>query len=87
MGRKDLELAGCVDPAYESMRYSDFMVYSPEKLRQWEYDIVLITVKNPEKAAAIKKELVEAGVSEKKIRWYEQKEIFWKYAKVNGWFA
>lgn len=87
MGRKDLELAGCVDPAYESMRYSDFMVYSPEKLRQWEYDLVLITVKNPEKAAAIKKELVEAGVSEKKIRWYEQKEIFWKYAKVNGWFA
>lgn len=87
MGRKDLELAGCVDPAYESMRYSDFTVYSPEKLRQWEYDLVLITVKNPEKAAAIKKELVEAGVSEKKIRWYEQKEIFWKYAKVNGWFA
>lgn len=86
-GRKDLELVGCVDPAYKNMKNSDFDVCSPDELRQWEYDIVLITVKNREKATAIKKELEEAGILEEKIRWYEQKEIFWKYAKVNGWFA
>lgn len=86
-GRKDLELVGCVDPAYKNMKNSDFDVCSPDELKQWEYDIVLITVKNREKAAAIKKELEEAEILEEKIRWYEQKEIFWKYAKVNGWFT
>ncbi len=86
MGRKDLELAGCVDPACKNMHYDDFVVCSPDKLQQWEYDIVLIAIKNREKAMAVKGELMQAGILEEKLRWYEQKEIFWKYARVNGWF-
>lgn len=87
MGRKDLQLAGCVDPACKNMHYDDFAVCSPDKLQQWEYDIVLIAIKNREKAMAVKRELKQAGILEEKLRWYEQKEIFWKYAKVNGWFS
>ncbi len=87
MGRQDLILAGCVDPSYKRMEDRELTVCSPEELKCWEYDLVLITVKNREKAAGIKMELEKQGIKREKLRWYEQKEIFWKYAKVNGWFT
>ncbi len=81
--RKDLELVGCVDPAYEKMEQSGITVCSPDMLTQWEYDFVLITVKNPMKASDIQQDLEKTGIPREKIRWYEQKEIFWKFAEAN----
>lgn len=86
LARKDLELVGCVDFAYQNIKQADFVVHNPDQLMKWEYDLLLITVKNCEKASDIKKSLKKMGVADKKIRWYEQKEIFWKYAKRNGWY-
>lgn len=84
-GRNDLELAGCVDPAYATIRQEGIRICSPKKLTEWEYDIVLIAIKNREKADAVKVELESMGIAREKICWFEQKEIFWKYAEVNGW--
>lgn len=81
--RKDLKLIGCVDPAYEKMQQDGMEVFSPEMLIHWDYDIVLITVKNSTKAVDIRNDLEKEGIPHEKIRWYEQKEIFWKYAEAN----
>jgi len=85
LGRKDMAFVGCVDYAYEKMEQDELNVSSPKELLQWDYDIVLITIKNQEKATEIKHILEGMGVVREKIRWYEQKEIFWKYAQINGW--
>lgn len=87
IARGDLKLVGCVDPACEGKKQDGMEVYGIGELGQWEYDIVLVTIKNREKAAKVIEELVKAGISREKIRWYDQKEIFWKYARVNGWYA
>ncbi len=86
MARKDLELVGWVAPVCRDMPQKDTEVYSLETLRQWEYDVVLIAIKNERKAAEVRKKLVELGIPCEKIRWYDQKEIFWKYARANGWY-
>lgn len=85
--RGDIVLVGCVDPSCEGKKQDDMEIYAPDKLRCWNYDIVLIAIKNRNKAAEVIEELIEMGILREKIRWYEQKEIFWKYAKVNGWYA
>lgn len=85
--RRGLELVGWVAPTYRDMSQEELTVYSPDVLRQWEYDIVLIAIKNEKKAAEVRKELAEMGIPREKIRWYDQKEIFWKFAKANGWYT
>lgn len=87
IARGDIVIVGCVDPAYEGKQPDDMEIYAPDELKCWNYDIVLITIKNKEKAAKVIEELEKMGISREKVRWYEQKEIFWKYAKVNGWYA
>ena len=77
----------CALPIYEGKQPDDMEIYAPDELKCWNYDIVLITIKNKEKAAKVIEELEKMGISREKVRWYEQKEIFWKYAKVNGWYA
>lgn len=83
--RKDLTFAGFVDAAWERFAGEDEPVYPPERLPEMDYDVVIITIKNPPKAREIKNSLIRLGIPEGKLRWYEQKEIFWKYAEVNGW--
>lgn len=85
--RGDLKLVGCVDAGYLNAKQDDLELRSPDELRKWEYDVVLIAIKNARKAATIRNELEQMGILREKIRWYEQKEIFWKYARINGWLA
>ena len=65
-----LVLSGCID--------------SPGDHDGYHYDFIVITYKYLPKAEEVMKELVNAGVPEDKILWFEQKEIFWKYAKDAG---
>ncbi len=83
--REDLTFAGCMDAGWERFKTAPMTAVSPKDLPETEYDVVVITIKNPSKANEVKEELVEAGVPEHKIRWFEQKELYWKYAEVNGW--
>ena len=74
-----------MDAGCERFKTAPMTAVSPKDLPETEYDVVVITIKNPSKANEVKEELVEAGVPEHKIRWFEQKELYWKYAEVCGW--
>lgn len=82
--RGDLKYVGCVDYGYERYSSSNFEVCSPVILRETEYDYIVITIKNPGKAEEVRERLKQDGIEEKKILWFEQKEIFWKYAEADG---
>lgn len=82
--RKDLKYAGCVDYGYERFADSNLKVCSPTILWEIEYDYIVITIKNPGKAEEVREQLIQDGIEEKKILWFEQKDIFWKYAEADG---
>lgn len=93
MGRKykkQLEVRGkaeytaCVDYEWEKYKDRDPVVVSPDAVDPDAYDILVITVKNPNKAMEIKSQLLEAHIPEEKILWFEQKDIFWKFAEAEG---
>lgn len=50
----------------------------------YDFDYIVITYKYKPKAEEIRKTLTDAGIPEQKILWFEQKEIFWKYAEYAG---
>lgn len=81
--RDDLSVAGCVDLAHMQEAQDG----TRETFLREDYDIILITVKNYEKSVEIREDLVDGGIPNEKIRWYEQKEIYWKYAESNGWLG
>ncbi len=65
-----LKLAGCINGA------KDFL--------QYEFDYIVITYKYEQKAEEIRKELIGSGISDEKILWFKQEEVFWKYAEDAG---
>jgi len=65
-----LNAVGAISDASEAQRY--------------DFDYIVITYKYKPKADEIRKSLVDAGAPEGKILWFEQKEIFWKYARYAG---
>lgn len=83
--REDLIFTACVDEAWERFAGDPLQVLSPSRLPELEYDVVVITIKNPQKAREVRQDLTTLGIPEEKLLWFEQKEIFWKYAEVNGW--
>lgn len=83
--RKDLIFVACVDSAWARFAEGALQVSDTHMLFRLEYDLVVITIKNPQKAKEVRKSLILIGVPLEKIRWFEQKEIFWKYAEVDGW--
>ncbi|MCI8672346.1 MAG: glycosyltransferase [Lachnospiraceae bacterium] len=83
--RGDLSFVGCMDFGWEKFAEDSLTVVSPEELVHTDYDMVVITIKNVAKMQEVKGQLTETGVPEYKIHWFEQKEIYWKYAEVNGW--
>lgn len=86
-GRKDLSFVGCMDFGWEKSRGGPMEGAAPGSFIQTEYDVVVITIKNPSKANEVKGQLMEEGIPGYKIRWFEQKEIYWKFAEANGWLV
>lgn len=85
--RGDLSFVCGADFGWERFT-ADFMtIVSPKKLLETEYDVIVITIKNSVKADEVKRQLIETGIPKEKIRWFEQKEIYWKYADANGWLG
>lgn len=82
--REDVKLVGCVDPQYEKLSNEYLRVSAPSELVHWEYDYIVITIKNKGKALAIKEELIATGILEDKIIWCEQPEGYWKYIEAEG---
>lgn len=81
--KEGLTYVACVDPNFEKCSSEEFPVLSLECLEDLKYDYIVITIKNPAKASEVRFKLEEL-VSKEKILWFEQPEIFWKYAEADG---
>lgn len=64
--------------------YFGFEMPTAECLRGLDFDAILIAIKNPGKAAEVKASFEKLGVTEEKILWFEQPEVYWKYAEAEG---
>lgn len=84
VNKKELQYIGCVDFGYEKFKGGELLVQSPDVLKELAYDYLVITIKNPDKAGQVRMQLEEFGVEKKRILWFEQPEIFWKYAEADG---
>ncbi len=76
--------AGCIDFEYARLLEDPLQIQSPAVLSSMDYDYIVITVKNPMKAQQIRKSLEELGVEPAKILWFEQRDLFWRYAEAEG---
>lgn len=84
LNKKELHYVANVDFGYEKFKESSLLVQSPKLLKEDIYDYVVITIKNLGKAKQVREQLEEFGVEKDKIFWFEQPEIFWKYAEADG---
>lgn len=82
--RDDLQYAGCIDFGYEHVHDDELGVAAPMALKSLDYDYIVITIKNPAKAEQIRQQLEELGTAPEKILWFEQRELFWRYAEAEG---
>lgn len=80
------EYMGCIDYDFEKHANDELKPGNPSVLKNSVYDYVVVTIKNKSKAADIQKQLVEDGIPVDKIKWFDQTEIFWRFAEANGWF-
>lgn len=64
----------------------DFEMPSKEKLQSLQFDYILIAIKNAGKAEQMKEQLLQTGIENEKIFWFEQPEVYWKYAEAEGIF-
>ena len=82
--RKEVNIVGWVDPNYEQIVNDNFEICSPKILADIEYDYILLAYKGKNQADCVKENLLKLGVKESKILWFDQTEIYWKFAEVNG---
>ncbi len=80
--RADLHYITCVDFSYERLGSEEFEVESPNVVHGYDYDYVVITIKNFQKAQGVRKDLEKAGVPEDKILWFDQTEFFWRFVQA-----
>lgn len=83
--RADIRYITCIDASYEKLDSHEFPVESPAAALHSDYDYILITIKNADKARKVRKELEDMGIPGDKILWFEQSEFFWKFVKAEGW--
>lgn len=67
------------------VKYLEFEIPTFDELSALNFDYILITIKNRTKANDIKEQFVKLGINEDKILWFEQPEVYWKYAQAEGW--
>lgn len=82
--RRDIQYITCIDFAHERLNSSTFSVEPPEVALNYEYNYIIITIKNPKKAQAVRQELEELGIARDKILWFDQTEFFWKFVQADG---
>jgi hypothetical protein len=83
--RQDIRYSGCLDEHPELFENDNALgeILPLSSAALLEFDYIVITIKNPEKAGKVKIEL-EKYVSEKRILWFKQEEIYWRFAQANG---
>lgn len=82
--RKDIQYVACIDFSHERLNSSMFAVEPPDLALHCNYDYIIITIKNADKAQSVRKELEDTGIPGDKILWFEQVDFFWKFAQAEG---
>lgn len=75
-----LRYVGCIDARSESSGIGNCKVTGLDTWQEYEFDYVVVTYKYSPKAEETRRHLLDLGIDEEKILWFEQKEIFWDYA-------
>lgn len=68
---KRCEIVLWADKKWKDYKRARYQIDSPEKIKNVEFDYIVIAVKNKKTAEEIKEELVVAGIPENKILWIE----------------
>lgn len=77
---KLFSLVGWTDKEYLYYRSQDLDVSSPEELRRWKYDYILLAFQKESLSELVKKELIDLyGIREEKIIWLKPINIIDKY--------
>ena len=76
--------AGCIDYGFDKIKDELLEIHEPKWILDKEYDAIVITIKNRNKAYDIRKRLEADGIESSKIKWFEQEEIFWRFAEADG---
>lgn len=76
--------AGCVDFDCERLADKQMEIRLPSELPETSYDFLVITIKDPDKMEEIKERLLALGIPKGKILWFEEREIYWRFAKAEG---
>ena len=83
LSRADLHYITCVDFSYERLNSAEFAVESPQAVNGYDYDYIVITIKNPQKAQETRRNLEKIGIAEDKILWFDQTEFFWRFVEAD----
>lgn len=75
---------GCVDFDCERLADKQMEIRLPSELPETSYDFLVITIKDPDKMEEIKERLLALGIPKGKILWFEEREIYWRFAKAEG---
>lgn len=87
LSRKDIQYITCIDFSYERLNSEEFVVEPPDAVNGYDYDYIVITIKNPQKAANVREELKGVGIADDRILWFDQTEFFWRFVKVDGFLS
>lgn len=79
------EIIACIEDNPNEVELEDVPIIDICDLQKIKYDYVIIAIKNKRKAEQVRESLQLIGVDNEKILWFDQTEIFWKLAKINGW--
>ena len=82
--RGDLHYITCIDFSYKNLSSEEFVVESPEAVNDYEYDYIVITIKNPQKAREVRDNLKNLQISEDRILWFDLTEFFWRFVQADG---
>lgn len=80
--RPDIHLIAVVSDGCGSSMQDESEVISADDLSAMQYDHIVITVKNKEKAGMIRKKLMAQKIPPEKIVWCEQPEAYWRYIEA-----
>ena len=72
MQRSDLEIVGWVDRNYQSI---GFPLQAPDRLKEMDFDAVIIAVNDQKRAEAIRETVKDMGIAAERIYWREPKRV------------
>ncbi len=80
--RPDIELTAVADDGGAGYLPDGAEVIPPERIDEFPYDYIVITVKNKGKAGKMKDRLKRMGIADEAVIWCEQPEVYWRFVEA-----